>query len=134
MIPRLILLVPLTLLTLLFSFLELTYGKGIPWFFGICTLVGTYVIARIVINHRRFKLVGDILIFKSFLRRARSIDLSIMTKWRELGFNIRGQRRKTIILLFDKDEKVIVDNSEYEKEFDELLIYLAQNYVEQQQE
>jgi hypothetical protein len=131
MTARLLVLVPLTIITFVFSVLWLDYGVGFPWLFGICTVIGIYGIVRAIANHCRFKLVNNILVLESPLKNAYRIDLNTVAEWRELGYNIRGQRRKTIILLFDQKEKVVIDNSEYEIEFDELLTYLSQNNSEQ---
>lgn len=134
MVVRLLILIPFTLFVAVMSIIWVNIGNEIPWAFGGLTLIGLYGIVRVIADHHRFKLVGHILVIESPLKRARTIDLNTMLQWLELGFNIRGQRRKTVVLFLGNDEKVVVDNSEYAKEFEELLRYLAQSHHERKTE
>ena len=128
MIARLLIFVPLTLLMFVITCFWFSSYNDFPLFFGGCTLVGIYAIWYSLRYQVRFKLADHFLVFESPLHKARYVDLKALTDWRELGFNIRGQRRKTVILLFKSDEKVVVDNSEYKGEFEELLRYLFQEH------
>lgn len=134
MTTRLFILIPATVLTAFLSLMWINTGEDSPWFFGLCTLAGIYGILRVIVNHCEFKLAGNVLVVESPLKGARSFDLDTMVQWREFEFHIRAQRRRTIVLVFEKGQSIAVDNSDLELEFTELLEYLLQNHAEQKQE
>lgn len=131
---RLIILVFATLLCLVVSLTSVAMdGFGITWFFGACTLVGIYAIIRVLQKHTGFKLTGDILTIESETEGIRTIDLNTVSHWQTFGFHIRGQKQMTIALIFEKKEKVFVENSDHESEFAALLTYLKQNHAGKKQ-
>lgn len=97
--------------------------------FGIFFVGGPLAgIAWILFTHTRFKMAGHYLVLKSPLTNARRIDLDELVLWRELSYSIRGQTRRSLVLLFPGDRRVMVDNQDYPAEYDELQEALVAHY------
>ncbi len=108
------------------AFFELTYGGSL--FFSIITTLGLTAIGFTLWTHIRFKLVFDQLIIEQPFRNAFSVDLEQLVRWRVLSYNIRGQQRKTLILILKGEKKLTLTNTDYRTEFKELVDYLSSKY------
>jgi hypothetical protein len=108
------------------AFFELTVGGS--FFFTIVTLLGLAAIAFTLWTHVRFKLVFDTLIIEQPFRSAFSVDLNKLVRWRALSYYIRGQHRKTLVLILNDEKKLILTNTDYQPEFKELADYLRLHY------
>ncbi len=100
---------------------------------GAC-LLSVYGIYRAIRDHLRFSLVDDLLILEAFGQRAQMFDLKLLVAWRELSYNIRGQRRKTLVLHFENGSRTSIDNVEYHDEYENVSRYLGEKFQSRKQE
>lgn len=91
-------------------------------------LLGMFLISRTIASHIRFKLADDQVVIEKAFQSAASVDLNKLIGWRELSYPIRGQRRRTLILLLPHNRKIVISNRDWKKEFDELHEFLQKNY------
>lgn len=128
MIFRVVLLFLLTFFISLMSLAALP-SKGILSLIPIgCFILGLVLISRTISSHTRFKLVANQVVIEKALQSAYSIDLNNLVGWRELNYPIRGQRRRTLVLLLPNDKKLVLSNKDLKEDFDELHQFLQKNY------
>lgn len=133
MIAKLLILVPVALFLTLAAVIEWSFGIT-PWVLGGGALLSYYGIIQVVLSHFRFKVVGDLLVLENFGQRASAYELSKLVAWRELAFTVRGQQRRTLLLFFNAETKVTLDNSEYPEDYQELYSFLESGYRDKRQE
>lgn len=128
MIFRVVLLFLLTFFISLMSLAALP-SKGILSLIPIgFFILGLVLISRTISSHTRFKLAANQVVIEKALQSAYSIDLNHLVGWRELNYPIRGQRRRTLILLLPHDKELVLSNRDLKEEFDELHQFLQKNY------
>lgn len=128
---RLILLIPFTLMMGIVAIGGYQAEKrDLSVAFALITALGILGIVRTFKKRIRFKRIDDILVMETIFGSPTQVNLSTTVSWAELGFNIRGQRRKTVLILVPKNEQIIIDNSEYPEELDDIINYLTTSYPE----
>jgi hypothetical protein len=93
-----------------------------------CFLLGLFLISRTIASYIRFKLEANQVVIEKAFQSATCIDLNQLVGWRELSYPIRGQRRRTLILLLPHDKELVLSNRDLKEEFDELHQFLQKNY------
>ena len=126
MVVRLIILSVFTTVMILIEAMNYSVLDSIgitPLLFALCGLIGIW---QVIWNHIRFQLSHNHLVIQQPFREARSFDLDQLGSWKQFGYNIRGQRRKTLVLFLSGNEKVVIDNSVYQNEFDRVYSHLTE--------
>jgi hypothetical protein len=131
MTARLILLGSFTAILIFIAFMGLMFGEILP--FPVSgSLIGLIAIGYTVWSHVRFKRADHFLVFEQPLRTARAVNLNELESWKELGYNIRGQRRRSLLLFIPGNPRIVIDNGTYADEFENVYLFLKENFQAKQ--
>ncbi|HCW06530.1 MAG TPA: hypothetical protein DGG95_04100 [Cytophagales bacterium] len=85
------------------------------WF--ILFLLGLTIIGVSIWNHKTFSLDFNTIKIDQPIQGQTKYDLKQLIEWQETCYNIRGRKRKSLILFFEFDQSLRLTNVDLEREY-----------------
>ena len=91
--------------------------------------IGLISMLDVMRNYKKVRLDRDRLIVWQLFRGEKSYDLKKIEEWQESSYRIRGKFKKSLILFFSGNKRLIVSNEDHQIEFEELDRYLRAHAI-----
>jgi uncharacterized protein YndB with AHSA1/START domain len=120
--------------TSLFGLLSLLIPIGNEYdnsLFGLmftCFLVGLAAIAYTIVNYKKIELTENALSVDYLLRATKKFSFDKLTEWQESRYYLRGKLQRSLVLFFSNEDRLIVSNQDFRKEFERLASFLKEKF------
>ena len=130
MATRLTLLIAVNLIFLVLSAVSFSASEAIPFSFSLVVfLISFSVTLYYIMADAEFNLSGSfLLVDRPFHGELTKYDLTQLRQWEETSYNIRGQQRRTLLLIFDENSTVELSNRDHEERYELLINYLKKEF------
>jgi hypothetical protein len=115
----------LVLLLLSVMFSCRAHELNVPFILFLFSLA---VIAYTIYSDIDFNITGHVLFVDHRFQGQLKYDLKQLRQWEEIGYPIRGQRRATLVLVFDQERTVELTNKDHKKNYETVFKRLRQEF------
>ncbi len=95
----------------------------------ILTVLSACGIYSALITYQRIKLVDSHLILIKIIEKNQTLDLEKLQEWQEKRYYLRSSLRRSLILFFPNDRRLLLSNKDQPEEFEKLAHFLLTNPI-----
>ncbi len=95
----------------------------------ILTVLSSCGIYSALITYQRIKLVDSHLILMKIIEKNQTLDLEKLQEWQEKRYYLRSSLRRSLILFFSNNQRLIISNKDQPQEFERLADFLVTNPI-----
>jgi hypothetical protein len=116
----------------LFFFRRGEYSVTLIFLSGL--LIAIYFFVYTLITYKRVRLDNNRLIVRKLIGSPRSMEMGMVTSWKEIQTFTRGMRFRKLTLYFDQEKKLQLNDGVHAREYEDVHHYLRVNLSDREQE
>jgi hypothetical protein len=116
----------------LFFFRRGEYAVTLIFLSGL--LMAIYFFVYVIVTYKRVRLTENKLVVRKLTGSPRTLEMAMVTSWKEIQTFTRGMRSRRLTLYFGQDKKLQLNDGVHAREYEDVHHYLRVNLRDREQE
>jgi hypothetical protein len=116
----------------LFFFRRGEYAVTLIFLSGL--LMAIYFFVYVLVTYKRVRLRDNKLVVRKLIGSPRTLEMAMVTSWKEIQTFTRGMRSRRLTLYFGQEKKLQLNDRDHTREYEDVHHYLRVNLRDREQE